>query len=86
MKKAGFKVVSVLVVALAAPLAMADEERKEQYQEQYKEQQEQLKQQHKAMHQERKRVHHEEKAMHQNRLQEKQDNGFRMNGGGKGKR
>ena len=82
---------SLLVMVMAAPVAMADENsNREKRMEQHKEQVKENKEQHMEKRENRyeKHAEHKEqnKEMFQNRLKQKQENGFRMNRGSGGKR
>jgi len=82
---------SLLALIMAAPVAMAEEDfnrekRMEQYREQIKESKEQRMEKHQYRNEKHEENKEQRKEMFQNRLKEKQTNGFRMNGGGSGGR
>jgi len=82
---------SLLAMVMAAPVAIADEEsnrekRMEQYREQIKESKEQHMEKRKNRYEKHEERKEQRKEMFQNRLEEKQENGFRMNNGSGGKR
>lgn len=79
----------LLAMAIAAPVAMAEEDsnrekRMEQHKEQIKENKEQRMEKHQYRYEKHEENKEQSKEMFQNRLKEKQTNGFRMNGGGSG--
>lgn len=80
----------LLAMVMAAPVAMADEDsNREKRMEQYREQIKESKEQHMEKRKNRYEKHEEHKEQHkemfQNRLKEKQTNGFRMNSGSGGR-
>ena len=80
---------SLLAMVMTAPVAIAEEDsNREKRMEQHTEQMKESKEQHMEKREKRFEKHEEHKEqpkeMHQNRLKEKQTNGFRMNSGGSG--